>query len=249
MRHELTALPPGSSFQALPITLTDNGLGKTAYGALPIAGDVTNVATAAGAFGQTDIIKLQALVMKYGAIAAGISNNYVKPVIKAFQDGAIDEAVAKGEEQLVQLDQGAQAIGQLLPEATAVIKLVDEAVDYAVPLFEDNVGNINQLIDLLSKASAMLDNLLPKLKNTIAIIQDQLLPALTRARSSRKPLRRSAHRSRTSLTDSGALKPKSSLLSTRLPDSCQSRTRPRSTTSPTTSASSTEMLNRVSATA
>ena len=147
------------------------------------------MATAAGAFGQTDIIKLQALVMKYGAIAAGISNNYVKPVIKAFQDGAIDEAVAKGEEQLVQLDQGAQAIGQLLPEATAVIKLVDEAVDYAVPLFEDNVGNINQLIDLLSKASAMLDNLLPKLKNTIAIIQDQLLPALTRARSSRKPLK------------------------------------------------------------
>ena len=87
----------------------------------------------------------------------------------------------------MQLDQGAQAIGQLLPEATAVIKLVDEAVDYAVPLFEDNVGNINQLIDLLSKASAMLDNLLPKLKNTIpAIIQDQLLPALTKGREARE---------------------------------------------------------------
>lgn len=171
---------PGASFQALPITLTDNGIGKTAYGALPLAGGITNVATAAGAFGKADIIKLQALVMKYGAVAAGISNNYVKPVIQAFQDGAIDEAVAKGEEQLVQLDQGAQAIGQLLPEATMVIKLVDEAVDYAVPLFENNIGNINKLIDLLSKASAMLDSLLPKLQDTIAIIQDRLLPALTK---------------------------------------------------------------------
>ncbi len=169
---------PSSTFQALPITLTDQGMGKIAYAALPLAGDLTNVATAAGAFGQSDVAKLQGLVMKYGAVASGISNNYVKPIVSAFQDGAIDEAVAKGEEQVVKLDQGAQQLGLLLPTATTVITYVDDAIDYIVPAFENNTATINQLIDTVVKASKLLDQYLPQIDTIIKQIENYLEPAL-----------------------------------------------------------------------
>lgn len=169
---------PNSSFQALPITLTDQGMGKIAYEALPLAGDITNIATAAGAFGQSDVAKLQALVMKYGAVASGISNHYVKPVVAAFKDGAIDEAVAKGEEQLVQLDQGAEQLGLLLPQATTVITYVDDALDYIVPAFENNTATINQLINTIATASALLDQYLPQVDKIAKQVDEYLEPAL-----------------------------------------------------------------------
>lgn len=169
---------PNSSFQALPITLTDQGMGKIAYEALPLAGDITNIATAAGAFGQSDVAKLQALVMKYGAVASGISNRYVKPVVAAFRDGVLDQAVAKGEEQLVQLDQGAEQLGLLLPQATTVITYVDDALDYIVPAFENNTATINQLIDTVAAASKLLDQYLPEIDNIAKQIEQYLEPAL-----------------------------------------------------------------------
>ena len=169
---------PNSSFQALPITLTDQGMGKIAFDALPLAGDITNLATAAGAFGQSDVAKLQGLVMKYGAVASGISNHYVKPVVAAFQDGVLDEAVAKGEAELVQLDQGAEQLGLLLPQATTVIKYVDEALDIVVPAFENNTATINQVIDAVAAASKLLDQYLPQIDQISAQIEEYLEPAL-----------------------------------------------------------------------
>ena len=69
----------------------------------------------------------------------------------------------------------------MLPEATTVIGYINTAIDYAVPLFEKNVGTINNLIKLLEKASASLDALLPKIKNLETYIQDTLLPVLEKS--------------------------------------------------------------------
>ncbi len=169
---------PGSSFQALPITLTDQGMGNIAYDALPLAGDIANIANAAGAFGQSDIAKLQGLVMKYGLVASGISDHYVKPIVSAFQDGAIDEAVAKSEAQVVQLDQGAEQLALLLPTATMVITAVDDAIDKIVPAFETGTVTINVLIEVVALASKLLDKLLPQIDTLIKQIEGYLESAL-----------------------------------------------------------------------
>ena len=168
---------PGATFQALPVTLTDQGMGRLAYQALPLGGDVTNVALQAGAFGKSDLVKLHALVQKYAAVAAGISNNYVKPVVQAFKDGEVDAAIADAEAQLVKLDQGAEQLGQLLPTATKVITYVDDALNFIVPAFENNTANINKIIGYVQTASTLLNKYLPKIQQAV-IYFEQNLPAL-----------------------------------------------------------------------
>ena len=170
---------PSSSFQALPVTLTDQGMGRMLFDALPLAGDITNVATAATGFGAADIVKLQAIVLKYGAIAEGLSKQYLRPFIQAFENGQIDKAVALGEDQLKQLDDGAQQLGLLLPQAQKVIGLVDTAVTVATNTLENNLGNIDKALALLKTASETLDGALPTIDATFANIEKYLPQAVS----------------------------------------------------------------------
>ncbi len=166
-------LPP-AQLQAMPIALSDYSppYGKLAFDALPIVNQATELAYQGGVDGQVLVMKLQAMLMKYGAIAEGMVDKYVVPAVKAFEDGTAAAGVKKLTDGFTSLASGSEQLSELLPNATMVIGLVNSAMTFGVDFIEKNNGTIDKLIGILDSVNQTVKTMMPKIEQYVKWAED-----------------------------------------------------------------------------
>lgn len=162
-------LPP-AQLQAMPIALSDYSppYGKLAFDALPIVNEATELAYQGGVDGQVLVLKLQAMLMKYGAMAEGLVKKYVDPTVKAFEDGTAAADVKKLTTGFTSLADGSEQLSELLPSATMVIGMVNSAMNVGVNLIEKNDGTIDDVIGILNSVNKTVKTMMPKIEQYVA---------------------------------------------------------------------------------
>lgn len=162
---------PAATYQAVPVTLSDT---TTKYGLEggPIAQEVVQIGNRAINWADGELLKYHALFQGYVAQAEAINAKYVKPILAGFADGSYEKALDSGLDQVVELDKGTQQLGSLLPAATEVIGYVAKAAELGVPLVEDNIGTLNEIVNQYEIYLPKVIALQPKITQTIDWISE-----------------------------------------------------------------------------
>lgn len=162
---------PASTYQAVPVTLSDT---TTKYGLEggPIAQEIVQIGDRALSWADSELLKYHALFQGYVAQAEAINAKYVKPILEGFADGSYKKMLDGGLDQVVELDKGTQQLGSLLPAATEVIGYVAKAAELGVPLVEDNIGTLNTIVNQYETYLPKLIAMQPKIDQTITWLSD-----------------------------------------------------------------------------
>ncbi|MEI2727625.1 MAG: hypothetical protein V9E85_00775 [Candidatus Nanopelagicales bacterium] len=146
---------PAATLNALPLTLSDNSIGRLAFKYSPVASNALDQLYQGGVTGQSMLLKYQLMLLKYSALAAGINEKYVSPILKKIEEGgpAFNDAV----NQVQELADGAAGLAVLLPQATNVIDILATTTDTANARYQEAISSptstLNKIIDQLSVAS------------------------------------------------------------------------------------------------
>ncbi|MFZ1362231.1 MAG: hypothetical protein WAS05_04765 [Candidatus Nanopelagicales bacterium] len=155
---------PAVNVQAAPVVLSENKMANMALEGGPIAEQIGRIGANGIGYAETQLLKYHSLFMQYSAQADNMNRQYIKPIIRGFQDGQYEEQLNNGLDQIRQLDEGARGLNQLLPQATMVIQTLSNAVDEAVPPLKKNIGSINNVIDTYEKYMPVLVELMPQIE-------------------------------------------------------------------------------------
>lgn len=161
---------PGASMQALPLTLSDNSIGRLAFKYAPLANKATEMVYQGGLMGQSMLTKYQLMLMKYSALAAGLEEKYVVPTVEKFQDGTYQQQVNEATTGIQQLADGTKQLNELLPQAQKVIGLLSKYSTLGVKDLEKNRKKINQGLNAFISGANTLQNKLPEIKNVDALL-------------------------------------------------------------------------------
>lgn len=164
---------PEATYQAVPVTLSTTEADLALQGG-PVAQQLTQIGARGVKWADDEILKYHALFTKYVAEVEDINDTYVKPILRGFKDGTYQGMLDDGLAQVVELDEGAQQLGQLLPVATDVIGYVDTAVRTGVPIAEENLATINQIIDTYEEYLPKVTAMIPQLQQTLKWLDDNL---------------------------------------------------------------------------
>lgn len=155
---------PAVNVQAAPVVLSENNMANMALEGGPIAEQLGQIGANGIGFAETQLLKYHQLFMQYSAMADRMNRQYIKPIIRGFQDGQYEQQLNDGLDQIRQLDEGARGLNQLLPQATMVIQLLSNAVDEAVPMAKKNIKTINTVIDTYEEYMPVLVELMPEIE-------------------------------------------------------------------------------------
>ena len=161
---------PNSSMQALPLTLSDNSIGRLAFQYAPLANRATEMVYQGGLMGQSMLTKYQLMLMKYSALAAGLEKEYVVPTVEKFQDGTYQAELNQATAGVQQLADGTKQLNELLPQAQKVIGLLSQYSTLGVKELEKNRNKLNQGLDAFVTGANLLQSKLPQIKNVDALL-------------------------------------------------------------------------------
>lgn len=172
---------PAVNVQAAPVVLSENKMANMALEGGPIAEQIGRIGANGIGYAETQLLKYHSLFMQYSAQADNMNRQYIKPIIRGFQDGQYEEQLNNGLDQIRQLDEGARGLNQLLPQATMVIQTLSNAVDEAVPPLKKNIGSINNVIDTYEKYMPVLVELMPQIEEIEKMLETMGPAALDKA--------------------------------------------------------------------
>ncbi len=164
---------PQATYQAVPVALSTTEA-DLALKAGPVATELTQIGANGVKWADDEILKYHALFTKYVAEAEDINDKYVRPILRGFEDGSYQQMLDEGLAQVEELDDGAQQLGQLLPVSTEVIGYLNTAIETGVPLLEENLDTINEIIAQYEKYLPQLAALVPQIKETLKWLDNNL---------------------------------------------------------------------------
>jgi len=164
---------PAATYQAVPVTLSTTQA-DLAMQAGPVAEQLAQIGARGVKLADDELLKYHALFTKYVAVAEDINERYVRPILAGFKDGTYEKMLDDGLDQVVQLDSGAQQLGQLLPVATEVIGYLNTAIQTGVPIAEENLATINQIIAVYEEYLPKIEAMVPQMQATMNWIEDNL---------------------------------------------------------------------------
>lgn len=164
---------PAATYQAVPVTLSQTEA-DLALQAGPVATQLTQVADRAIGWADNEILKYHALFTKYVAAAESINTRYVRPILRGFANGTYERMLNDGLDQIRELDSGAQQLGQLLPVATEVIGYVDTALKTGVPILEENLDTLDEVVKIYEEYLPKIEALVPQIQQTLIWMDDNL---------------------------------------------------------------------------
>ncbi len=156
--------------QALPLTLSDNSIGRLAFQYAPLANRATEMVHQGGLMGQSMLTRYQLMLMKYSALAAGLEKEYVVPAVEKYQDGTYQQEVNQATAGILQLADGTKQLNELLPQAQKVIGLLSQYSTLGAKELEKNRGKLNQGLDAFVTGANLLQKKLPQIKNVDSLL-------------------------------------------------------------------------------
>jgi len=164
---------PAATYQAVPVALSTTEADLALQGG-PVATELAQIGANGVKLADDELLKYHALFTKYVAEAENINDTYVRPILRGFQDGSYQKMLDDGLDQVVELDSGAQQLGQLLPVSTEIIGYLNTAIRTGVPLLEENIDTINEVIAQYEKYLPQIAALVPQLRATLTWLEDNL---------------------------------------------------------------------------
>jgi hypothetical protein len=164
---------PAATYQAVPVALSTTEADLALKGG-PVAAELAQIGANGVKLADDELLKYHALFTKYVAAAEDINDTYVRPILRGFKDGTYQKMLDDGLAQVEELDSGAQQLGQLLPVSTEVISYLDTAMKTGVPLVEENLDTINDVIAQYEKYLPQIAAIVPQLKQTLKWLDDNV---------------------------------------------------------------------------